>query len=80
MQQLYFLRTAINEIDRLGAESATTSTDVVTCSSQAQPSTSGVNTINNVSLNESIQNRAQDNFRQDMYYGASEYLLSNSLF
>ena len=60
------LKTAINEIDRLGAESATTSTDIGPCSSQAQPSTSGMNTTNNVSLNqlnESIQSRAQDNFR-----------------
>ena len=59
------LRTAINEIDRLGTESAT-STDIGPCSSQAQPSTSGMNTTNNVSLNqlnESIQSRAQDNFR-----------------
>jgi hypothetical protein len=57
------LRTAINEIDRLGADSATTS-DAGLGSSHSQPSTSGLNTINNnVSINQSIQNRAQDNFR-----------------
>ena len=56
------LRTAINEIDRLGADSATS--DAGLGSSHSQPSTSGLNTINNnVSINQSIQNRAQDNFR-----------------
>jgi hypothetical protein len=55
------LRTAINEIDRLGADSATTSDAGL---GSSQPSTSGLNTINNnVSINQSIQNRAQDNFR-----------------
>jgi hypothetical protein len=57
------LRTAINEIDRLGADSATMS-DAGLGLSHSQPSTSGLNTINNnVSINQSIQNRAQDNFR-----------------
>ena len=57
------LKTAIEDIDRLGAGSATT-TGTGVYSSSSQPSTSGVNTINNnVSINQSLQSRAQDNFR-----------------
>ena len=56
------LKTAIEDIDRLGATSATT-TGAGGYSSSSQPSTSGVNTINNVSINQSLQSRAQDNFR-----------------
>ena len=56
------LKTAIEDIDRLGAGSATTTGPGV-YSSSSQPSTIGVNTINNnVRINQSLQSRAQDNF------------------
>ena len=58
------VKTAIDEIDCLGAESTITHAGLGSSWSHSQPSTSGVNTINNnVSINQSLQSRAQDNFR-----------------